>query len=404
MVLIWAVLGCNGPPSGSGEDAAPEDAAPEDAAAPDGMAGDAGSALDASADALVADAGCAPGEEMCSGACRSLDSDSANCGSCGHDCLGASCTAALCEAAEIGGISAGAWGALAVDDTHVYYVNSVDSTLHRRVKDASAPAEVVVAPGVMYGLRNPVLDDTYVYLTDFICCNFGGRMWRMSKATLALDPLGMWSSTGGPSMNLAFDGSQLYVGAAPPFEIYSFPETGGSATLVTPAPNVIMVGVDDANVYFTQQSPDNIAPGLLAKAPKGGGGPATPLYEVPLPATPLGLVVSANDVFLATTSLIGLMPETGGLYRISKATSVVTDVAVGPGVGAVAADASGIAWVEYSAPGRVWVAGLDGSGGVVRAMGYDRVLAVALDATYVYWMTSGNGMGTIPAHVYRVAR
>src|SRR5262245_42716600 len=82
------LLSCGNPPSLSG-DAGP----PADATAPDGTA--AGDGADA--------AMCVPPETLCDGTCRQLDNDPANCGSCGHDCLGASCTAGLCEPEELAG-------------------------------------------------------------------------------------------------------------------------------------------------------------------------------------------------------------------------------------------------------------------------------------------------------------
>jgi hypothetical protein len=374
--LAAMLLSCSNPPTAS-SDAVP----PGDATAGDGAAD--------------APAMCAPPETLCGDDCRSLDTDPANCGACGHDCLGATCAAGLCEPTELGSVAQGTWRGLAVDATYVYWVQQADASVWRRPKDVSAPAVALVTPGALYAVRAPAQDDTYLYLTDFICCNSGGRVWRVSKMTGVLDLLGMWSSSGGPAMNLALDATTIYVGAVPDNMIYSFPKTGGSPLAVGSAPSVTSVAVDATDVYFTEG-----AGTFLARTPKGGGA-ATPIAMFLSGSLPMGLALTNTDVYVATTTSTG-GAEMGGLYRVSKATDAVTDVAVGTGAGDVAADATGVAWVEYSAPGRVWVGDHTGTGGQLRATGYDRVIAVALDASYVYWMTAGDTMAA--GHVYRVAR
>ncbi len=76
------------------------------------------------------DGRCGVGEVRCNGECVNLETSSTNCGSCGHDCLGAPCSRAECEPEQL---TAAAYGQIAVvDDTEVFY--------------RASPDEVAVAP------------------------------------------------------------------------------------------------------------------------------------------------------------------------------------------------------------------------------------------------------------------
>jgi hypothetical protein len=75
---------------------------------------------------------CEDGLTTCDDACVRIDSDSRNCGACGHDCFGAACGAGMCETEEIvTGIEEPR--ALTVDETHVYWT-SADGTVRRALK------------------------------------------------------------------------------------------------------------------------------------------------------------------------------------------------------------------------------------------------------------------------------
>jgi hypothetical protein len=69
----------------------------------------------------VADAGTGDGD----GLCTDTDTDPLNCGSCGHDCLGAVCTGGTCGTAPMVLACSQNAGMLAVDNTAVYWMNGV---------------------------------------------------------------------------------------------------------------------------------------------------------------------------------------------------------------------------------------------------------------------------------------
>jgi hypothetical protein len=93
----------------------PKDGGPDSPTAP---APDSGPNPDASA------CGGAAGMLSCNGTCKDVQTDTANCGSCGHDCLGASCMAGQCQATVLAILPTGTKTAyLATDGTNVVWTS-----------------------------------------------------------------------------------------------------------------------------------------------------------------------------------------------------------------------------------------------------------------------------------------
>ncbi|WP_394836814.1 hypothetical protein LVJ94_07885 [Pendulispora rubella] len=139
-----------------------------DAAGP-GDPGDGGSSPDVN-DGSVVD-GNVPGN-----ACRAdLQKDAKNCGACGHDCLGASCAAGLCEPERlsVGGMDDPRVAyALAADATNVYWRSSHNDSDAGRVYDAmyavpkvGGPTRLVAkaAPGESWSLKPLVVANGNLY-------------------------------------------------------------------------------------------------------------------------------------------------------------------------------------------------------------------------------------------------
>ncbi len=92
-----------------------------------GGAGAAGSAGQGGSGGQTA--ACTGGQTACGTACVDLQTDAANCGACGHDCLGGSCKAGLCSPMPVGpdGVEA-----LVVDGGSVYFMSATNGqTLNR---------------------------------------------------------------------------------------------------------------------------------------------------------------------------------------------------------------------------------------------------------------------------------
>lgn len=81
-------------------------------------------------------ASCGEGLTACGATCVRVEADAKNCGACGHDCYGASCSAGMCATQPIAEHIAEP-RALAVDDTYVYWTSAAGTVL-RAPKDGGA--------------------------------------------------------------------------------------------------------------------------------------------------------------------------------------------------------------------------------------------------------------------------
>ena len=255
-----------------------------------------------------------------------LKSDRANCGACGHDCLGGACFDGHCQPRSIGtGIDREirAWPstrtgvflseyvqngrvlrvtpdgsepvkvlafeqnqpqALAIDATHVYWVNGSGGTLGtvNRVRKSGGPVEILAT-----GEASPqqlALDDTHVYWTNQgegptqgvrRVAKLGGAAERLTTASgpsgIAVDATDVywcdWSAgtvnrrakTGGPIKVLAFneenanrialDARRVYWSSSE--RVSSVAKEGGAITVHSPSFNVQDIATDGESVYWT---------------------------------------------------------------------------------------------------------------------------------------------------------
>ncbi len=217
------------------------------------------------------------------------------------------------------------------------------------------------------------VDDTYVY---------------------AGTPQGVWSVPrsggtpeqiigGGEVDAVASDGSHLYfagtysVGSGPRSQsatgLFSAPLGGGAATLLSADAWSTQIVVDDANVYGASGGPWSV--------PIGGGG-KTSLVQGSTPYSPTAIALYGANVYGAAPSPQGAVvsvPKAGG------ALTVLVPNRAHPA--AIAVDASGIYWGEYSylsQAGGIFRAALDGSG-VTMLSPDDDVSGLAIDEAAVYW-------------------
>jgi hypothetical protein len=155
--------------------------------------------------------------------------------------------------------------------------------------------------------------------------------------------------------------------------LFSAPIGGGTPTLLASA-WAMQIVVDDTNVYG--------AIGGLWAVPIGGGAQTTLSSKVQ-PSIPAQIAVYAGNVYVPTSPLGGAgitaVPTAGGSPQV-----LVSNRAMPV---AVAVDASGIYWGEYSyqsLAGGIFRAGLDGSN-VTQLATDDDVSGFAIDDTNVYW-------------------
>jgi hypothetical protein len=67
---------------------------------------------------------CASGYSSCSGACVDLQSDKANCGACGHDCIGGKCSGGVCQKWLVATDAGGPGARIAADGNSVAWCDS----------------------------------------------------------------------------------------------------------------------------------------------------------------------------------------------------------------------------------------------------------------------------------------
>jgi hypothetical protein len=180
--------------------------------------------------------------------CGDTSSDPANCGKCGHDCLGGACTAGACGPVAITTM-AGTPGVLAADATYLYWVdNSVaeragETVIYRLAKNATPPATPTTFATVS---GNPVLqlvmDAPSMYAPSGNSQSDGGSTGFIDSIDLTKPP-GTTPTrlvSGRPPLNgLSTDGVSLYwaeqVGAmaAPTWRVLEYSSITQAVTTVT---------------------------------------------------------------------------------------------------------------------------------------------------------------------------
>jgi hypothetical protein len=338
---------------------------------------------------LAADSGDTGGScafVRCGGVCTDTISDAKNCGGCGHDCQGTTCSASLCQAK---GIALGNKPVhLAVDTANVYFtdgdgtVNQVPSAGGTIIQLASSPSPY----GITY-------DASFVYFTSQGTPASGYTDGAVLKVPIGGGDAGaaIPLATGRPKPQaIAVDGLDVYwlePGATTTGALLSCPLAGCPSNV----PNVVYgmlalpygLALDSTNVYLTTSAGGQV---LSFSKSTGASNILTDSQD-----EPAGITVSNGKVYWATTGggLIQVIPATGG------ASSHVATTMGAPQ--AVAADAVNVYWSDNS-PDPVTTLGPVDSCAVsgcppsalVTLVGEDQTAAdIAIDSLFVYWIGTG---------------
>ncbi len=356
----------------------------------DANAGDAGG--DATLDAVVAvDASFDAKKDASSDAspcdAANLATDPANCGRCGHDCVGGGCVTGACQAVPLA-VSAGTPVALALSGTLVFWTESAGA-VQFAPKDGGNAGTLVTTTNDVDRLA---VDSTYAYYSLYNQrVPFQGLDAAAGAGTLLFvqPALGLFTHNGYVYVSYSGSGntSGLYLCTAPP----------------NPVCNVIISALDgNAGTYFQDVKVDD-AGFVFSSSPNVGGAVwSCPLAGCTGPGatqlaanagTQLNLAITAKDVFWVDTD--------GGAGRMQHCTRSscqlsITTLAPDEGVPrGIAADETNVYWTDF-ARGRVLACPLGGcpkAGPLVLAEG-GAPLAIALDSTAVYF-TNGVSGGTI---------
>ncbi|HSQ63684.1 MAG TPA: hypothetical protein VLM85_10745 [Polyangiaceae bacterium] len=111
---------------------------------------DGGGGSDSGGGDVVADVSCTSPLTTCGGACVNTDSDKANCGRCGHDCVGGACTTGVCQPLKVANGAGPITNAppMATDGTYVCWsINTSSGTVYCAPTNVTTAVPIAVASG-----------------------------------------------------------------------------------------------------------------------------------------------------------------------------------------------------------------------------------------------------------------
>jgi hypothetical protein len=324
-----------------------------------------------------------------------LQTDPGNCGACGHDCLGATCTPpGQCDPTVLATFDGGAVQSLAVDDTFVYlgWSETDAGQIVRVKKDGSQPASLLAATGTIHNVAYSPKDGN-VYFTQA-----GGTVARTSAVPSAdggLNPVTIVAAGLTNAFGVAVDDTHVYWadgaldgGTLSRSELVSL--DGG--VIVQGQAQPFAIALDDAGLYWTNFASNDLG-GAVMRASKDGSNVTKLVPKLDVPAA-----IALDDRF-AYFTVVNLVQMTGGqVQRVDKTGGVPERLAERqsfPIVLAVAGDY--VYWAIFSAKVLLRAPKSGGVPPLVLASGQP-IGNIAVDSLYVYWGTA------MPASVRRVAR
>ena len=301
--------------------------------------GDAGGESDAKPPVV-----CPPGLTNCSDVCVDVGTSAANCGGCGHDCQGGTCSEGVCQPVSLGTTAAlDHPGDIQIDSTNIYFTfgwGTNQSGLGKLPLAGGTPTPIVT-----------------------------GKSWinRLVSNSTSL----FWSEYGSqPGAN----GS-----------VSTIAKTGGASTSL--AGNLAYptsLAVDATHVYYAAQG------WLIARAPISGGTPET-LFTTSGAYDAFDITIDAANIYFSLTGKAGSIqkvPLTGGTA------SVLATNANYPY--SIAANSTHVYWADIGtaptyADGTINRVPIVGGKVEVLAVAQCQPEAVRVDASYVYWVTACGG-------------
>lgn len=393
----------------TGEDASAADVAPRGDAAPPAedasFTPDGGSTGDGApppADAPPADAPSADSTPVDAGACStSLSSDPANCGSCGHDCLGGTCTNSQCQPIVLAATS-GSVG-IAIDSSYVYWANDTAGSsgifkISKGLTSKGTPTAVVTGASYV-NVQGLAADGTYVYWTIKTAAGYvqralptGASLTTLTVSTLdqpdwiAVTVNGadvVWTNQGSNEImstpvnsmiatpkqlnitgevgtqpaGIALDSTSVYYATKVTGggEAESVPLDGGAVSVLG-ADTYAGITVDNANVYWT----GGYASPTVSQNVKGGNPSTVQIIASGGALTcPLHLVSDGNNVYFldqGTNTSGTYIADAGALYRVPVGNSAPLPPAIVIGLTdpqGIVEDATAIYWVTGGTSGLV---------------------------------------------------
>jgi hypothetical protein len=312
-----------------------------------------------------------------------VTTDPTNCGSCGHNCLGSTCTGGGCQPETVALI--GSVQQLAVDSTHVYFTQSGSPVGLSFVK------KVAKAGGTPQELANTQNSPAQIFVDDKVY--WGGAVYvrRADK-----DGSNLLSLTAYRPKELRKNNTSLVFSATvfnpSGFEVRKVNKAGGGEGLIWNEQGSLAgeLAVSGSDAFWTLSAGADIYKKSLA-----GFATAAPDLLLTSPAKVKDLSVEASDLFWAV--------ETGGNWQIMSAKldgqglSTLTSVPSAVQTELLAAS-TGLYWLETVSGTRV-LRSADRDGSNVRTLSADlgpSPSRLVLDDQYAYYKTNGG--------IFRVTR
>jgi hypothetical protein len=325
-----------------------------------GSGGASASATTGSASMSSSASGCSG--TLCGGQCLDTQGDPHNCGACGHDCLGATCTGGACDSFVV---ATGQYNAfrIAVDESYVYWTtrNMLGKKMGTVMKAPIAGGASVMIAGGEDDPTGIAVNQTDIYWIDYL----GDTIRTAPKAggtpvTLA---------SGGVATSILVDASSAYFWLSG--GIMKLPLAGGTPVQLADSIYAFGCAVDATNVYWTE-----VDAAVVRKVPIAGG-PAVTLANVK-PSIVSKIVAGASDVFFTLQS--------GKLYSLPIGGGNPTLIDDGDELshGELAVDAERVYWATYKEIRAVPIAG--GPATILYQTPSFAMISLAVDSTRIYWV------------------
>jgi hypothetical protein len=353
--------------------------------------------------------------------CTDTMTDPDNCGSCGHSCLGGSCSDGVCQPKVIA-TTTGKPQAIAVQTAKstLYWTDiaSANSPFSCSLPDCPTAIASGGASGCNMSLGLAVDDASYSFTcwtnSWFYNCSSPAScastlpiqdVSANENATPAeVNPSGITVDPSGTEPGIYFlaqqnnPGGGMHTGAV----LYEpFDASGPGLTYFQTGQNfpsgIAKVG---AELFWTETSGNLVASCMLSGSPPTCG--AT--YKQILPGAHVGLNIANPDQLVANDHAIfftvnGTMPMNftdGAVYQASPdGTSIAALAMRQPYPRGIAIDAAYVYWVDYvsatSTTGTVNRVPIGGGTVTTLATGLSSPVGIAVDSTAIYWTNQGDG-------------
>ncbi len=323
--------------------------------------------------------------DTCGDDCVDTQNDEKNCGYCGHDCLGGTCTDGTCQPFALARFAASAAPiALAVDHSFAYFSSAGD--IRRVAVNGGTPT--FVAKGKTAVASGLAIDASNVYWSDKLL----GKIYRAPLSGVPDgEPGVIVAEEQNKPTSIAVLGDSVFWGTTDSFGgVFKAPITGlqGDDKPITIAELQKFIGAiavtPSAGVYWTNST----AAGTVMQAPLSGvpnGGSPARIAEA-ANSFPVPIAVGPSGVYWASDA------ATGKLYRTSHTGTTKGEpeevIASSQGeIVAIALDEDFVYWTDRT-NGAVLQAPLAGGFTAPVATAQNQPAAIAVTSDAVYWTTA----------------